>query len=361
MIPGSSTLEKANQPRLKFPISRASTKAFIRKTIPMKRKRKLLRTTMLIAAAVAAVSIIYNVYDNHRFIVVEHTIEVEHLPQSFDGYKILQISDLHSRYFGEQQKNLLTVINATDYDMIAFTGDMNQYKSSKLEESYPILDLIDGIQNKNHAFWVDGNTGPFATETFTGALTGELTDIGNLLEEKGCTVLINPYPITKDGEQIWIVPEISAVTYEAYLEPTDAENAGGEATYQKILDYYTAQKTWHQKLSGNGQVKIMLTHIPCETNLSQDAWAALGHLDYSLILAGHYHGGQIRVPFYGALFIPTREGDFFPKQSDVKGLSDVSGIPQYISAGLGASDAVSFLNFRIFNTPEINLITLKCK
>ena len=111
-------------------------------------------------------------------------------------------------------------------------------------------------------------------------------------------------------------------------------------------------------------MKICLTHYPLGTNLSDEEWQGLGQLDYSLILAGHYHGGQFRIPGYGALYIPnpaTGHGGYFPDQKDVMGLNDVNGIPQYISAGLGASSSLRVFSFRIFNTPELNLITLRGK
>ena len=83
------------------------------------------------------------------------------------------------------------------------------------------------------------------------------------------------------------------------------------------------------------------------------------NLDFDLVIAGHYHGGQVRVPFYGAPFIPVMTSSFydgfFPDQNYVSGLAAGNSIQQYISRGLGASN----IPFRLFNTPEINLLTLK--
>ena len=83
-----------------------------------------------------------------------------------------------------------------------------------------------------------------------------------------------------------------------------------------------------------------------------------------LFRSGHYHGGQLRLPFFGALYIPSPTSGiangYFPKQNEVKGLNQIIDMQQYISAGLGSSASISFLDFRLFNTPEINLITLRC-
>ncbi len=83
---------------------------------------------------------------------------------------------------------------------------------------------------------------------------------------------------------------------------------------------------------------------------------------YDLVIAGHYHGGQIRLPGYGAFYIPDdslpRQG-LFPPQELASGLYVGNGIQQYVSRGLGASSRITFLKFRLFDTPEVNLIILE--
>lgn len=81
------------------------------------------------------------------------------------------------------------------------------------------------------------------------------------------------------------------------------------------------------------------------------------------MLAGHYHGGQWRIPFYGAIFVPDAFSDvyLFPNQNEVKGLVTWGDTNQYVSAGLGANNRFKLWEFRLFNTPEINLLTLSIK
>ena len=81
---------------------------------------------------------------------------------------------------------------------------------------------------------------------------------------------------------------------------------------------------------------------------------------YDLIIAGNNHGGQLRLPIIGAIYAPGEYGKkLFPNKEKVEGLSQINGVYQYISKGLGASGDYSFMRFRLFNAPEINLITLK--
>ena len=104
----------------------------------------------------------------------------------------MQISDLHGKYFGENQSDLISAINELDYDCIILTGDMNKVEESDLLSSQAVFDLLNGLENRDTVLWVDGNTGPFAIETVNGSCTGKLTITGNKLEEVGVTVLLVP-------------------------------------------------------------------------------------------------------------------------------------------------------------------------
>ena len=79
----------------------------------------------------------------------------------------------------------------------------------------------------------------------------------------------------------------------------------------------------------------------------------------SLILAGHYNGGQWRIPFAGAIYVP--ELGWFPKDDQVQGLSYVAGVPQFISPGLGSDPHYEHQPGRIFNSPVITRIVLTSK
>ena len=76
----------------------------------------------------------------------------------------------------------------------------------------------------------------------------------------------------------------------------------------------------------------------------------------SLILAGHYNGGQWRIPFKGAIYVP--ELGWFPDDELVQGLSYPAGIPQYISPGLGSDPHYTTQPGRLFNGPKITRIVL---
>lgn len=251
--------------------------------------------TMVLASVLILGTVIYNVYDNNRVKIVEQEIKIDNLPDSFKDFTILQLSDLHGEYFGKDQKRLVDNINSIDYDMIAITGDI---KSKHEDHIDAFLDIMSGIKDKDHVFFIMGNSDD---EKFNEAIINS-----------GCNTLEEPYEFKRGKDSLWINEFI-------FVEPFEAEG-----------------------------VKVGLNHVPIESDMG-----------YDLVISGHYHGGQYRIPLYGALFIPEINGKgVLPKQSEVSGVIDRDGYVEYISRGLGANASMKFLEFRFFNTPEINVIKL---
>ena len=133
--------------------------------------------------SVILIIVIYNVFDNNRIKVVEQEVKVVDLPEEFEGFKILQIADLHGKTFGKNQKRLLKKMNAIDYDMIAICGDM---MDKHTEDTKPFFDILDGLENKENIVYVKGDTGLEAINESTG----EITSDGELLMEMGLVLLM---------------------------------------------------------------------------------------------------------------------------------------------------------------------------
>ena len=242
------------------------------------RKRDKKRWLAFFALLIVTI-VLYTVYDNNRFIITKQEIYLENLPEEFDGYQILQISDLHGKFFGERQSKLLAAVNSIDYNCLLLTGDMNQYEDSSIASSQAVLDLMSGLKTETLIIWVDGNTGPFAAESTDGTYTGELTEIGHKLSELGVKVLLEPVEICRNGESIWFVPELSLAEIEMNYPAEDA--------YGQLL------LNWYALLNGNEDVKIRVNHYPIQANLTEETQDVLDYLDYDLSIAGHYHGGPI--------------------------------------------------------------------
>jgi predicted MPP superfamily phosphohydrolase len=311
----------------------------------MKIKGKFAAAFMLLAVALTA----YTAYDNSRIVVKEQIVYVDNLPEAFDNFRILQISDLEGKRFGKGQSKLIGLVNSLDYDMLAFTGDMESNRTISLDAFF---ELLNGIRNREYMFYVNGND-----DYAYSSLAGNVYEAGKRLEENGCILLTEPYKLEMDGQALWIANYFTK-TDTGHLRHSRDVFLGDQEEYAVYKEYSARLDKIFSEIKDNGEIKIAVTHMPFLKELLR--MDPDEYLDYSLILAGHYHGGQFRIPFYGALFIPstrTAPSTLFPDQKDVSGLVEYDGIQQYVSAGLGAS----IVPFRLFDTPEINLITLKAK
>ena len=305
---------------------------------------KVYITFSMVVAILMIFTIIYNVQINSEVNVVNEEIKVDNLPEEFEGFKILVLTDLHNKSFGKEQEDLLKVVNSLDYDMIAICGDM----MNRQEEDYSaFLDLLEGIKNKDEIYYTPGNHGPFVYEGDVGfnsiikgnegkqngdSLDGNkaLTEAGEFLKQYGVKFLDEVHEIKRGNSSLWI----------------------SELWYKDELDKLTNNKI------KEGDINIVITHYPMSKGVYE---GSLGEelSQYDLVLAGHYHGGQWQIPGIGALFIPDlNESGFLPSQERVSGLTTWGGINQYVSKGLGAGGPIELLRFRLFNPPEMNLITL---
>ena len=343
----------------------------------MKKQKKLPRRLAILAVIVllAAGLTGYTVWDNQRIVIRRQEIVISGLPDSFDGYTILQISDLHGRMFGEGQSRLLEAIRSVDYDMIALTGDMSaSWGSDSWLDSTPILTLVEGLQG-SPMLWVDGNAGPFLIETALFLPTGRTMNEGEQFQALGVHLLTEPWAVTRGEGKIYFTPKLNLSALEFFEQFQDmledqaadmatlyGEPGWDEAYLDAAVQAYERLKQWYEQLKDADEVLIAVDHYPEQRYLADEVWPAMGHLDYDLMIAGHNHGGQLRLPFIGAVYIPTissSRGGWFPEQQDVMGLQEVMGIPQYISAGLGASSSFGPLGFRFLCPPEINVLVLR--
>jgi predicted MPP superfamily phosphohydrolase len=301
---------------------------------------------------------VYNGLINQQIRVVRQQVEIKNLPKEFEGFTILQISDLHGKYFGENQQHLLSIMNELDYDMLAITGDMSDgYKP----DDQPFFVLLDGLNKNIPIFYATGNTGPYGFDSQTGLLTNE----GEILESKGVHNLNHLFKIERGDSHIWIgefwIKDLLKSFNIDYSQQQLAQSTltPEETLFYQSVESYGSALVHELESVAVDDTLIGITHGP----FSIDSVSEMPTFtpSYDLILAGHYHGGQIRLPFIGALYIPdgaSETGGFFPPQDRVSGLKDWGQFQQNISRGLGANSSIRLLKFRLFNPPEINLITL---
>ena len=264
--------------------------------------------------------LIWTIWGNTALELNKHAIKSSKIPREFDGFKIAQISDLHNAQMGDANEKLLAMIKEADPDIIAITGDMIDSRRMDIQVA---LDFAKEAIKIAPCYYVNGNH---------ELRVLEYEDLKEGLKEIGVIVLENEKTdITREGKILTIIG-LSDPSLEArYIYTEEGE----------ILDLYL------NKLSKkDDNYKILLSHRPEYFDLYCEA-------GIDIVLSGHAHGGQIRLPFVGGIIAPHQ--GFFPKYDG--GLYIKEETNMIVSRGIGNS----LFPVRFNNRPEVVLIELQAR
>ncbi|MEY8320580.1 metallophosphoesterase [Lachnospiraceae bacterium 46-61] len=254
----------------------------------------------------------YLYWQNNGIMITKYQYQNSKIPKSFCGYRILQISDLQNKIFGKHHKKLVSIIQKQCPDCIVITGDLLDRNRTNVSSA---IELIRQIVNIAPVYYVSGNH---------EHQSGKYQDLIALLEQCGVFVLENNKQIiTKQKESIAIL---------------GIKDKSVNSNYQKALSVLTKME--------KESIQILLSHRP-------ELLDIYSQYDIDLVLTGHAHGGQIRIPFVGGIFAPHQ--GFFPKYTN--GVHTKNNTTMIISRGLGNST----FPFRINNRIELLVIKLMDK
>lgn len=260
--------------------------------------------------------IVTKIFDTTRILIKEKNV-----PESFKGFKIIHVSDTHNAQFGKNNKRLLKAIKDENPNIICITGDILDSYKPRIQIA---INLLEGLSKIAPVYFVTGN--------HEYRLNKELEIINDKMDEFGIKKLYNK------SEKIYLNDEYIDIL--GITDPT-AENK----TKDKNLDIMILNSKLEKLINEEEKkvFKMLLTHRP-EFIENYAKW------ELDLVLAGHAHGGQVRIPKIGGILAP--EQGFFPKYTEgniLKGRTNM-----VVSRGLGNS----FIPFRVNNNPELVIITL---
>ena len=318
---------------------------------------------------------VLNITVSRRVRLEEIRLTVLNLPEDLESFSILHLSDLHGAEYGEAQKAIGTALGTTRYSCVVMTGDM----LGEDGDVQPLLDLIALMPHDTPKYLIPGDTDGPAVDTRAHSSLSIYTGWAEELQAAGVQILDLPVLITRDKGRIWFVPEeLYALdldgmhsVYEKQLADLNSRKTtltADDAARIRALEYEMQRIETLQEMKEEflpTDIQVVLTHTPLSEDYVSDLISWTGKEDLfsmryaSLILAGHYNGGQWRIPFAGAVYVP--ELGWFPKDEEVQGLSYLNGIPQYISPGLGSDPHYEHQPGRIFNSPVITRIVLTRK
>lgn len=278
----------------------------------MKTHRRF-KTALLVFALLLVLAAGSVLDSRYHLQLTEYTLFFPKLPESFDGCKVVQLSDLHGMRFGAENRRLVELVRQQEPDIIVLTGDIAG-KDGALDNVEPLLSGIEGLAptyyvNGNHE-WADGC----------------VEEIEALMKSHGVTCLSNEIELLYRGED-----SIAIV---------GAEDPNGRADMIK---------PWGLSLRLG---ELYSDHFSLWLAHRNDYIQMYSDIGTDLILCGHGHGGIVRLPFVGGLLNVNRS---FGAEYE-SGVYSTPHFQMVVSRGLGNSIPVP----RLFNRPELVAVTLHC-
>ena len=340
-----------------------------------RRKHPVIGFLLLLILLIAVTLTVVNTINNSRINLLRENVTVANLPASLENFRILHISDLHGLYFGQHQEQLKAALGSARYDIVCVTGDITGPDG----DMGAFLEMMKLFKGKP-VYFIAGDEDPSPLLAVPHDSADARADFILQAEKAGATYLDAPVKIARGKHSLWLAPEwIYTLDYEAsetaYYKrlnelkaeaPSPERDAALVAVNYQINQLIRIRQAKRETLETD--VHVALTHHPLQTAALQSLreWTASDNDSYvraiSLVLAGHYVGGQWRIPGIGAVRAPqsagTENNAWFPEDKQIMGLSNVMGVTQYISPGLGTSKAIDLPPIRIFNTPAVTIITL---
>ncbi len=256
-------------------------------------------------------------FDPRHLEITHRTIKLTRLAPQLDGLRIAQLSDIHYEQYTQPSfvREVVAEVNRQAPELVLLTGDYVSggplWRAFGAKSSYPCAEILSGIHCAER-WCVLGNH-----DTDVGAPA-----VIDALKSHGLPVLENRHvPFERSGARLWI---------------GGVEDIG--------LGHPNLDLAIPRNLKGAQEPVILLAHEP------DYAAHVVRHGGVDLMLSGHTHGGQIRLPMVGALYTPPLGRKYIEGHFKLE-----NGLQLYVNRGIGTSG----VPFRVYCRPELTMITLR--
>lgn len=284
----------------------------------------------LVVGSLPLAALIYGLIRNpYRYKLYKAKVSIKDLPESLEGLRIVQISDIHAGSFTYKEpiKNAIEIINQQNADLVFFTGDLVNSVASEME---PYMDVFDKINSKYGTYSILGNHdyGDYYRWNSKAEKVANMDHLMDIHKRLGWDLMLNEHRVVDiEGASIGII---------------GVENISAKMHFSVYGDMRKASKD-----CPDCDIKILLSHDPSHW----DKEVTKDFKDINLTLAGHTHGMQFGIEIPGFF-------KFSPIQFVYKkwaGLYKEGNQYLYVNRGLG------FLGYpgRVGILPEITLLELK--
>lgn len=259
---------------------------------------------ILLSASICLIPFCY--WQNNGLIVTNLEYTNKKIPRAFNNFKILQISDLHNKEFGDNQRYLVQHTKEISPDVIVITGDLIDSRRTNIDIA---IEYVQQAKEIAPIYFVSGNHEEYSKDC---------NELKKRLEDLGVIIL-------DDKREV-------------------IENGGEKVTLLGLRDDTFIEDKFKVLIEKDDKFTILLAHRPEWFNTYSK-----GNID--LVFSGHVHGGQFRIPFIGGLYAPGQ--GLFPKYTS--GIYFENDTSMVVSRGLGNSG----FPLRLFNRPELVVVTLQ--
>ncbi len=312
-----------------------------------------------IISIIILIVVILLVWGTNDIVTSTYSVGNEKIPSEFDGYRIVQISDLHNKEFGKNQKRLIEKIKKENPDLIVITGDIVDRRKWGTKNMEKFLSEIKGTAPKNQKRLIEKikKENPDLI-----VITGDIVDRrkwGTKNMEKFLSEIKGTAPIyyVSGNHEVWsfkydIVKKILR-KYDVNILDDEVKSirkrkeengkvgktesikkGSSEIKIAGIIDTGFEDREEYvpeilknlKKKVRDDEFSILLSHRPEHIENYSDA-------GFDLVFSGHAHGGQIRLPFIGGIYAPHQ--GFMPKYT--KGVINMKKTKMVVSRGLGNS------------------------
>ncbi len=273
---------------------------------------KFLKIFVIVSIIIVGIILYSRFIATTGIIVKEYKVNAPNISDNFDGIKIAHISDIHyGRTTNKKELDyLVKKVNETKPDIVVFTGDLID-SDTKLNEN-KINEIIDSLSK------IEAKLGKYAIK---GNHDYDFTEFDEIINKSGFNNLNDTYDLIYNKGNI----PIMIIGINSNLKSDKLIQNKISSINEEIKEI-------------NYNYKILLLHEP-------DYVDEIDYSSYNLILAGHSHGGQIRLPYIGSIINPTKAKKYHDEYYKL-GDSNL-----FVSSGIGTST----ISFRLFNRPSFNL------
>lgn len=274
--------------------------------------------SLCVAVVLLLILVIWTIWGNTALMVSTVIVSGSRIPAVFSGFRIAQVSDLHNAEFGEGNIELLKLLSENEPDIIVITGDLVDSQHTDINIA---VDFVREAVRIAPVYYVTGNHEAHLTQ---------YAELKADLEMAGAAVLEDEaIQLEHGGERI----TLAGLSDPDFTIRRDVFEEVPAMTGAKLRNLMDAESGY----------AILLSHRP-------ELFEAYVDCGIDLVLSGHAHGGQFRLPFVGGLVAPNQ--GLFPQYD--AGLYTDGSTSMVVSRGVGNS----IIPFRFNNRPEIVLVEL---